>query len=150
MNSPSIEIRSNRVTLADWKRAMAATAGDLPVLDPAQRELAAEMGMSEEEYALQLLAQKYGKQTLEERAQKLSLVVRRLLGNATDARLCLVMYEGMKLRWILGIERNGEERRIAIGQELVDDLLDSGLYESEQQLKHDILAGLAGETVGSH
>jgi hypothetical protein len=150
MSSPRIEIRSNRLTLADWRRALAAAKDELPALDSAQLESAREMEMSEEDLARQLLAQAYGRQTLEERARELSSIVRRLLDGTADTWLRLVLYEGMNLRWILGIEVKGEERRIAISHELVDDLLDSGLYESEQQLKHDILAGLAGEAVGSH
>ena len=149
MSEPTIEIRSNRVSLADWKRALEAGKEELPTLDPTMREYARRTE-SEEDFARQLLAQEYGRQTLEQRARKLSSIVDRLLVNTADTRLSLVSYEGMKLRWVLGFERNGEERRIAVGQELVDDLVDSGLYESEQKLKHDILSGLAGETVGSH
>lgn len=153
MTRPSIEILSNVVSPVDWKRAMGAAEGDLPNLDEAQKEAAHRFGIAEEEYARGVLAEQFGRNTMKAKALQLAEVVARLLGDsnmASGSDLVSIIYEGSNLRWILKFNLNSEERGVAVPYELVDDVLDSGVYESRMKLRNRIIEGIKPEITRSN
>ena len=153
MIRPSIEILSNVVSPVDWKRAMGAAESDLPNLDEAQKEAAHRFGIAEEEYARGVLAERFGRDTMKAKALQLAEVIAELLSDSNTASgsdLVSIVYEGSNLRWILKFSLSGEARGVAIPYELVDDVLDSGLYESRTKLRSRIIEGITPEIARSN
>ncbi len=140
-----IHIRSNSSTPDDWKRAMDASAEELKKhpLDEWQKETAKRFGITEEEYARGELAGVYGRQRLESVGQDLGRIIERLLAEISDEyRLQALLYEGAKSRWIARVESSQGTRNLSIQRDLVDDVVDSELYESIQELKRRLIEGL--------
>jgi len=140
-----IHIRSNSSTAEEWKRAMEASAEELKKhpLNEWQKETAKRFGITEEEYARGELAGVYGRQGLENVGRELGLIIERLLAEIGDVyHLQALLYEGAKFRWIARVEASRGTRNLSIQGDLVDDVVDSELYESIQALKQRLMEGL--------
>jgi len=53
-----------------------------------------------------------------------------------------LLYEGVKFRWIARVESSQGTRNLSIQRDLVDDVVDSEVYESVQELKRRLMEGL--------
>jgi hypothetical protein len=147
-----IHIRSNSSTAEEWKRAMEASVEELKKhpLNEWQKETAKRFGIPEEEYARGELAGVYGRQRLESTGQNLGRIIERLLAEVGDEyHLQALLYEGTKSRWIARVESSLGTRNLSIQRDLVDDVVDSELYESIQELKRRLVAGLVEKSSGT-
>jgi len=124
---------------------MEAPVTELPQLSDAQKEMARRFEVTEEEYARGELASIYSQQRLKAKGERLGSVVREILQNLGRAgSLVAVLYEGGKSRWILRIEMDSGVRNIALPYELVDDVVDSELFQAHQELRHTLDAATSG------
>jgi hypothetical protein len=138
-----VHIRSNSSAPEDWKRAMEAPEAALHPLTEEQKEVARRFAITETEFARGELAGIYGRERLQARGGKLGETAQRLLAEfSPTARVRAVVYEGAKLRWLVRVETPDGHRNIGLAWELVDDVLDSELYESIQQLRQKLETGL--------
>ena len=136
-------IQSNTIPPEEWFRAMSAPKSELPELSQEQREAVRKLDISEEEYARTELARRYGREGLRRRGERFGAIIQRLLQELGGrGRVIALVYEGGKSRWVVRIELPSGLRNLAIPEELVDDVLDSELYESIQAVKQKLRAGL--------
>ncbi|MGA2001485.1 MAG: hypothetical protein ABSG52_15970 [Terriglobales bacterium] len=137
-----IHIRSNSSSPEAWRRAMEAPASELQPLTEEQKEIVRRFGITDEEYARGELAVIFGQERLRRRGEELGSLVQDLLRRLSDRYVLeSVLYEGANLRWIVRIGSPKGVRNIAVSRELADDVLDSRLTESMQQLKQRIQDG---------
>jgi hypothetical protein len=140
-----VYVRSNSSTAEEWKRAMEAPTSELPPLNEEQKEIVKRFGITEEEYARGELAGVYGQERLKAKGAQLGSVVVDVLNKLSEPyRLLAVLYEGGRLRWIVRVETPRGIRNVGLPYELVDDVVDSELFESRQQLT-DRLSAAASE-----
>ncbi len=144
-----IQIMSDSMSPVEWKRAMTAPDSELKTVLPLseeQKEVAKKFEMSEEEYARAELARVYGQRGLRERAQRLGAIVAKMLAEVSPkSRLAAVRYEGTELRWVLGVETPQGTRNLSVSRDLIDDVLDSELFEEMQRLRSHLKNGLSLE-----
>ena len=134
-----VHIRSNSSAAEEWKRAMEAPVTELPQLSDAQKEMAKRFEVTEEEYARGELASIYSRQRLKVKGERLGSIVGEILQNLGRAgRVAAVLYEGGKLRWIIRIEMSSGVRNIALAYELVNDVIDSELFQAHQELRQTL------------
>jgi hypothetical protein len=137
-----IHIRSNSSSPEAWRRAMEAPASELQPLTEEQKEIVRRFGITDEEYARGELAVTFGQERLRRRGEELGNLVQDLLRRLSDRYVLeSVLYEGANLRWIVRIGSPKGVRNIAVSRELADEVLDSRLAESMQQLKQRIQDG---------
>ena len=121
---------------------MEAPASELQPLTEEQKEIVRRFGITDEEYARGELAVTVGQERLRRRGEELGNLVQDLLRRLSDRYVLeSVLYEGANLRWIVRIQGPRGDRNIAVSRELADDVLDSRLAESIQQLKQRIQDG---------
>ncbi len=144
-----IQIMSDSMSPVEWKRAMTAPESELKIVLPLseeQKEVAKKYEMSEEEYARAELARVYGRRGLRERAEQLGAIVGKMLAEVSpQSRLAAVRYEGTELRWVLGVETPQGMRNLGVSRDLIDDVLDSELFEEMQRLRSHLKNSLSFE-----
>jgi hypothetical protein len=139
-----VYIRSNSSSAEEWKRAMEAPVSELQVLNEEQKKVAKKFEITEEEYARGELAGIYGRQRLEAKGARLgSMLSEVLAGSGSGNRLVAVSYEGIKLRWLARFQTPRGVRNISLPYELVDDVIDSELFESHKQLREKVAAAIS-------
>ena len=133
-------------SVEDWRKAKNAPMEELPELNDEQKEVARKMEMSEEEYARGVLVAQYGEQRQKERGEKLGKKVEEILGRLGGTyRLEALVREGVKGRWVARIETPSESKSVAVGQELADDLIDSGTVQDGERLRLLILQSFGSQ-----
>jgi hypothetical protein len=138
-----IEIPGHSVSVGEWRRASVAPISELPVLTDDQKEVARKFGVTEEEYARNVLAGSYGRQRMHERAQRLGEAVEQVLEQLGGAyRVTAVRRDMDRLGWIVRIETQPRDVDVFVSQELTDDLLDSGSNEQRERLRLRVVSSL--------
>jgi hypothetical protein len=139
----NIFVSGSTGSVEDWQRAMNAPKSELPKLNEEQRSVARKMGMSEEEYARGVLVGQYGERREVERGRQLGQRIEEIVGGlGAPYRLEALIREGVKFRWVARIDTLKEPKNIAIGMELADDIIDSGVVQDLDRLKAIILEAL--------
>ena len=145
MAAPHFNVFVSGVTssVEDWQKAMSAPKTELPKLNEEQREVARKMEISEEEYARGVLVGQYGEKTQLERGQALGKRIEEILeGLGGTYHLDALIREGVKFRWVARVATPREPRNVAIGMELADDIVDSGVVQDLERLKTIMLEAL--------
>lgn len=127
----------------EWKEALEAPPTALPTLDEEQKEAARRFQVSEEEYARGVLAGKLGERRHAQRAEVLGRAVEAILeGLGQEYQLDAILRQGTEFRWVFRIETPQGLRNVAVPLNLADDVIDSGLVDTLEQLKVRILQGV--------
>ena len=138
-----IVIPGHSVSVDEWRRASSVPVSELPHLSDEQKEVARKFGVSEEEYARNVLAGSYGQQRMRERAQRLGEAVQGVLQPlGRSYRVIAVRRDMDRLGWIVRIETQASDVDVFVSQELADDLMDSGSNEDRERLRLRIVSSL--------
>jgi hypothetical protein len=138
-----ILIPGHSVSVDEWRRASTASTSELPTLSEDQKEVARKFGVTEEEYARNVLAASYGRQRMRQRAQRLGEAVQEVLEQLGGTyRVTAVRRDMDRLGWIVRIETQRKDVDVFVSQELTDDLLDSGSNEERERLRLRVVSSL--------
>jgi hypothetical protein len=110
------------MSLADSGRAKAAPVDELPRLSGEQREVARKFGVSEEQWARAVLAQRYG----DERVRAVALGLARALEielpkHLPGVEICRLVYEVGLEKHKLYLRWKGKDHFVSIDRDMVDD-----------------------------
>ena len=138
-----VVIRGSSTTIEDWERANRATRKELPNLTDEQKEVSRKLGISEEDYARNLLAMQYGEERLRNRVEmlraKLTDLMKKLAENVNVVSLTLDVW---KDEYTVSLKKNNRGIRCTFSRELGNDILDSmeqsSLIELKKRLKNAI------------
>jgi len=145
MNGFSFQIRIPGYSSSadEWRKAQRAPTSELPQLTGEQKEVAQKFGVTEEEYARNVLAGMYGRQRMRNRAQALGEAVQDVLqGLSGGYRVVAVSRNVDRLGWVVRIETSKEDVDVFISQEMADDFLDSGSTDDKERLRARVVSSL--------
>jgi hypothetical protein len=138
-----IYIPGHSSSVAEWRKAQQAPPSELPELTARQKEVAQKFGITEEEYARNVLAGLYGGQRMRERAQALGEAVQKVLeGLRRGERVIAVSRDMDRLSWVVRIETRKKDVDVFVSQELADDLFDSASEEERERLTARVVSCL--------
>ena len=133
-------------SVGEWRKAQQAAQSELPELTAEQKDVARKFGITEEEYARNVLAGQYGRQRIRDRAQALGEAVQRVLeGLGRGERVTAVFRDMNRLAWLVRIETRKKDVDVLVSQELADDLFDSGSDENRERLRARVVSSLEDE-----
>ena len=145
MGSPKFEIYipEHGSSVAEWRKAQRAPLSELPQLTADQKEVARRFGITEEEYARNVLAGTYGRRRLRERAQALGEEVQRILEDLGRGEKVIAVSKDMdRASWRIRIETRKRDVDVLVSQELAEDLFDSGAEQERERLRARVEASL--------
>jgi len=130
-------------SVAEWRRAQHAPPSELPELTAEQKEVARKFGITEEEYARNVLAGQYGRQRVRQRAQALGEAVQEVLNHLGRMyRVIAVSRDMDHPGWVVRIETQKEDVDVFVSQELADDLFDSSSGGEKERLRRRVVSSL--------
>ncbi len=138
-----IRIGGGRTTDEAWRIAHSTPVEKLPELNAEGKVAAAALGIKESEYARHLLAVKSGQQELEKKARKAALLVERT-GSDKFANLHVheLWWDTMRGKFRFDLESEGRSDSISISEDLIDEVLESGLDSAVQRISRVLEFGL--------
>jgi len=121
----NIVVHGFPVGLEDWSRAKRAALSEVPALNDAQSEVVRKLGLSEEDYARSILAQRYGSERIRHRAKKFGLRLAHTLHtqHISGQIVKLERWPGEQV-WIADILTQSGAGRVQIPIGLFDDAVD--------------------------
>ncbi|HTG58085.1 MAG TPA: hypothetical protein VMG63_01555 [Terriglobia bacterium] len=138
-----IVVPSHSVSVEEWRRALAAPISELPVLSEEQKEVAQKFGVTEEQYARNVLAGSYGQRRMHQRAQRLGEEVQEVLDRLGGGQRVIAVKRDLdRLGWVVRVETQQRDIDVIVSQELADDLLDSGSLEQRERLRLRVMSSL--------
>jgi hypothetical protein len=141
-----IHIPDHSSSVAEWRKAQQAAQSELPQLTAEQKEVARKFGITEEEYARNVLAGLYGRQRMRDRAQALGEAVQDVLeGRGRGERVTALFRDMDRLAWVVRIETRERDVDVLVSQELADDLFDSGSEAERERLRARVVSCLENE-----
>ena len=131
----NISVEGLRTGVSDWDAVRTLPADKLPPLTPEQRQAAAQMGISQEDYARSALA---GKWTSEKLLQKTGRFAQWLEGalrkEPVDAKIDAVVLNTWDGKFEITVRREGSPVFFRVDEDLVDSLLEAGSATAEERL----------------
>ncbi len=138
-----IHVSDYSSSVDEWRKAQQAPLSELPDLTAEQKSVARKFGITEEEYARNVLAGSYGHQRMRERATGLGKAVRDVLQSLGRGHRVIAVSRDMdRVGWIVRIETQQRDVDVFVSQQLTDDLLDSGSAEERERLRARVLSSL--------
>ena len=147
-----IRVEGNRSTVESWARVRNISPRELPSLSPEEKDYAAELGLSAEDFARDQLAADLSREELGRRAEIVGRLVdswfRRhgILGQVKE--VWLMTFLG---KFRVGVEMSGGSFSCLIEEDVITSLLEAGSQQAEQQLERLLTAnfGLGDEAKAS-
>lgn len=140
-----VVVNSSGSNIEEWRRALSAPSSALHLEDLTedQKQVAARFGVSLEDYARGILANRYGRERRESEGRALGQhVVELLSGLGEGYRLHSVIWEGDRLRWMLRIETPDRVVGVPVPFELAEDVVDSVVLAEIERLRVVVLEGV--------
>lgn len=134
-------------SIEEYRRAQRAPKSELPQLTGDQKAVARRFKISEEKYARGVLAGIYGRERQRARGKELGETVQAIVDDfGTRAQVVRVAYQSDRLRWLISMKTSDGIVDVAVPRELGDDVLDTALRESAEELRGRVgrALGLAG------
>jgi hypothetical protein len=138
MDDPvDITISGTPLVLADWLKAKRAASDVLPKLSAAQANIASKFGISEESYARSVLANQYGTERVQKRAEKFVTKLNGLLQEIKIVgRVARLHPKTMRNEqvWIADISTQAGSNSVQIPNELFEDVVDAEANSSNAEM----------------
>jgi len=138
-----IRVDGSRSTSEDWFLASRASLSELPPVTREEALVAAKLGISEEDYQRGAYASDLSRRALEERADVVGhLVADWLSRNGLTGKVASVWLKTLEGKFRVDVTLNRGSHLLFINEELIDDLLDSGLREAQERLDRLLASNL--------
>jgi hypothetical protein len=138
-----ISVEGWRSGTADWSDVQRLPKEQLPALTTEQKEVARNLGISEEDYARSAEAgQRTQRELLDKTAKFARLLEQRVKERASQAAIEKVTLKTWEHRLDVRILLDGGRFDIRIDEDLVDDLMESGSLDAGERLSRILGAAL--------
>lgn len=142
------------ITVEGWRagreerdEAAGVPTGQLPILTDEQKSVAKKMGISEEVYARSTYAGRKNQERLIDKTRRFARILEKRLGSISDgAQIDRVRLVTIDHEYRIDVSLKGRTVHFRVAEEMVDDLVEGGSTEIEEQIVNrlgNVLAGRA-------
>jgi hypothetical protein len=122
---------------ADWKRASDRPLGELPVLSKEQIETAKDFGISEEEYARNVLSRQYTEARYRRYAEHFGSMLTEA-AKSQSIESAEVIYDGLDDKFHCWLKLNGQDVPLVFDADIVREPLERGDQRKLETAKRDL------------